>query len=91
MTLGGVPLRYLGKIVDAPDRISDSQLFGVKALVPLDTLAIAALLASGSLATYALQVALPAGLAPERVTADLAKTFPVAAWRVRGVGEAAPI
>jgi putative ABC transport system permease protein len=90
VTLGGVPLRYLGKIVDAPDRISDSQLFGVKALVPLDTLRNSSLLASGSLATYALQVALPAGLAPERVTADLAKTFPVAAWRVRGVGEAAP-
>ena len=90
VTLGGIPLAYRGAIADAPDRIADSRLFGVKAFVSLPALAGTPLVAPGGLVTYEMQIALPPGATVPATVAALRAQFPKASWRVRSTGDAAP-
>ncbi len=90
VTLGGVPLAYRGTIADAPDRIADSRLFGVKAFVSLPALAGTPLVAPGGLVDFELQAALPRGASVPATLAALKAQFPKALWRIRTTGDAAP-
>ena len=90
MTLGGVPIVYRGTIADAPDRIADSRLFGVKAFVSLPALARTPLVAPGGLVTFEMQVTLPRGSTVPATVAALKARFPHDTWRISTTGDAAP-
>jgi putative ABC transport system permease protein len=90
ITLGGTKLVYRGTIVDSPDSIGDSRLFGVKAFVPLAALAGTPLITPGGLVTFNLQAALAPGASVPATIKALKDQFPQAVWRIRTTGEAAP-
>lgn len=90
VTLGGIPLIYRGSIRDAPDRLGDGQLFGVKTYVPLSALAGTPLLQPSGLVTFNLQVLLPPGMSEPQLEAAFRHAFPAAPWRLRGSADAAP-
>ena len=90
VSLGGVRLAYRGAILDAPDSIADSRLFGVKSFVASSALAGSGLLQPGGLVTFNLQVALPPGASVDRVVAAFRHDFPATPWRLRRASDAAP-
>jgi putative ABC transport system permease protein len=90
VTLGGIPLIYRGGILDSPDSLGDSRLFGVKAFVAAAALAGTPLVQPGGLVSFSLQVLLPPGVTAGQISAGLRETFPNPGWRLRGAGDAAP-
>jgi putative ABC transport system permease protein len=90
VTLGGVKLAYRGTILDSPDSIADSRLFGVKAFVSLPALLGTPLVAPGGLVGFDLQAALAPGASVPATLAALKAQFPKAVWRVRTTGDATP-
>jgi putative ABC transport system permease protein len=90
VSLGGTKLAYRGTILDSPDRIGDSRLFGVKAFVSLAALTGTPLLAPGGLVTFDLQAALPPKTSVAATIRALKAQFPQAVWRIRDTAEAAP-
>jgi len=90
VSLGGVKLLYRGSILDSPDRLGDSQLFGVKTFVPLAALAGTPLLQPTGLVTFSLQVLLNPGTSQPRLVAAFQHAFPGNGYRLRSAGDAAP-
>lgn len=89
VTLGGIPLIYRGDIVAAPDSLGDTQLFGVKAFVPMSALIGTPLLQPSGLVTFSLQVLLLPGASVNQTVLAFHKAFPNEPWRLRRSGEAA--
>lgn len=78
------------RLLDAPDRASNTSLFGLPALISLDALPATGLVVPGSLVRYALRAVLPAGTSVAATTATLLRAFPDAGLRVRTAKDAAP-
>jgi len=72
-----------------PDR-GVQAFFGPRLIIALESLPDTGLLQPGSLVYRHYRLAAPAPGAPEALTAELRARFPNAAWRVRGLDEAAP-
>jgi putative ABC transport system permease protein len=89
VTLGGIALVYRGSITDSPDSLGDSQLFGVKAFVPLAAIEGTPLVFPSGLVTFSAQVLLPPG-AVRRTEIAFCQAFPGATWRLRSATDAAP-
>jgi putative ABC transport system permease protein len=89
VTLGGIALIYRGSISDSPDSLGDSQLFGVKAFVPLAAIEGTPLVFPSGLVTFSDQVLLPPG-AVRRTESAFRQAFPDATWRLRSAADAAP-
>lgn len=90
VTLGGVKFAFRGTILNSPDRIADSRLFGVKAFVSLAAVTGSPLVAPGELVNFNLQVALPPGVSVPATLAALQAQFPRNLWRIRTTGDATP-
>jgi putative ABC transport system permease protein len=90
VTLGGVKLIFRGVILDSPDSLGDSRLFGVKCFVASAALADSPLIQPGALVNFSLQAAFPPGTNLPARTAAFRQAFPDNPWRLRGVADAAP-
>jgi putative ABC transport system permease protein len=90
VTLGGVKLVFRGSILQAPDSIGDSQLFGAKCFVAAAALAGTPLVQPGALVMFNLQVLLPASASLAATEAAFTKDFPDADFRLRDRTNAAP-
>jgi putative ABC transport system permease protein len=90
VTLGGVKLLFRGSILNAPDSIGDSQLFGAKTFVAAAALAGTPLVAPGALVTFNMQVLLPPSQSTGAVEAAFQKAFPAGDFHLRDKTNAAP-
>lgn len=90
VTLGGVDLVFRGVILDSPDSVGDSQLFGVKAFVAQAALDGTPVLQPGGLVMFNMQIALPPGLTSAQARAEFGRKFPQNPWRWRDTADAAP-
>lgn len=90
VTLGGVPLVFSGSILNAPDSIGDSQLFGAKCFVAAAALTGTPLVQPGALVMFNMQVVLPPSASTPAVEAVFEKDFPNADFRLRDKTNAAP-
>ena len=77
-------------IISEPDRAANLLSFGPRFLVSKDALAATGLVQPGSQISYHTRVVLAEGVDPADWQSRLAKTFPKAGWRVRGLDNAAP-
>jgi putative ABC transport system permease protein len=90
VSLGGVKLVFRGGILDSPDRLGDSQLFGVKTFAPLAALAGTPLLQPTGLVTFSLQILLDPGISEPALIAAFHHDYPGNGWRLRTAQDAAP-
>jgi putative ABC transport system permease protein len=90
VSLGGLALTYDGSITASPDSLGDSQLFGVKAFVPLRAIAGTTLAFPSGLVSFDIQVLLPRGVSARAVARDFVRAFPATGWRLRSAQDAAP-
>jgi putative ABC transport system permease protein len=90
VTLGGIPFIYRGSILDSPDSLGGSQLFGVKTFVSASALAGSPLLQPSGLVTFSVQILLPPGTPVHQTELAFHQAFPGAPWRLREAGDAAP-
>lgn len=90
VSLGGIKMLFRGSIVNSPDALGDSQLFGAKVFVALPALAGTPLIQPTGLVTFNLQILLPAGVPEQRFAAAFRHDFPGNGWRLNTTADAAP-
>jgi putative ABC transport system permease protein len=88
--IGNAAFTVMGEEVSEPDRVVGAQMFGPRALIPLDALPATGLVLPGAMMQHTLRAVLPDGADAARVASDLRAAFPDQGWRVRLSGDAAP-
>ena len=89
--IGEARFAYRGGLVSEPDKVTGPAVLGPRALIPLSALEAARLIQPGSLVTYEIRAALPAGT-DERAFAAALRRQPFAdgGWRVRDASQGQP-
>ncbi len=88
LKLGEAEFDLRGVLVDEPDRVGSSGLFGPRVLISTAALAATGLIQPGSLDDHALRATLRA--APAGLAAELRARFAALGLRIRDAGDAAP-
>jgi putative ABC transport system permease protein len=82
---------YRGALVEEPDKVSGAAVFGPRALILLSALEATGLVQPGSLITYELRAALPAGSDTTAFIATLRnQPFADGGWRLREASQGQP-
>jgi putative ABC transport system permease protein len=87
--IGSVNYELRGAILREPDRGADAFILGPRLMVANQSLEATGLVQPGSLIYHLYRVAYTPGLDGKAWLADLARRFPDAGWRVRGLDDAA--
>ena len=88
--LGETSVAVRGALTEEPDRVGAPALLAPRAMIGLATLPATALVQPGSLVSYDLRAAFPAGVVSGAMAAELREAFHDQGWRVRVSTEAAP-
>ena len=89
LIIGVATFEVRAAVLKEPDRVASVFSFGPRVLVSEDALRATGLIQPGSQAHYHYRIALPSGVAAADWIGELKAMFPDAAWRIRGVGQAA--
>ncbi|MFC7737192.1 ABC transporter permease [Roseomonas sp. GCM10028921] len=89
--IGEARFALRGALVSEPDKVAGPAVLGPRAIIPLPALGAAGLIQPGSLVTYEIRAALPAGAdAPGFVAALRTQPFADNGWRLRDASQGQP-
>ncbi len=90
LSLGSLTYELRAVIQREPDRGADAFLLGPRLMVAGESLAATGLIQPGSLVYHLYRIAYRPGVDAKAFLADLARRFPNAGWRIRGLDDASP-
>ena len=89
--MGNATFSVRGVLAQEPDRVATASIFGPRVLIASAALPETGLIQPGSILSYELRAALPAGINAEAMESRLRAAFPGRGWRLRDARHAVPL